>query len=541
MKMKWVVGLGILSGIVIAGCPNLAPTTNNDNTTDNTNSSTDGNDNSSDNTNDDVAISGTLQRESDAQASQATNEAFLVVAQSAQTMAIFYGQADSSGNFEIDLPDEEKGNIFLVTIVSGNSQVAGPVIFGTSGDDGFTGLEVDGGVNFGTIIVPDNPDMDPIMVGSDNDIPDGMVQTDVFAHLDANGVPVGVPSNGKGEDAEGNTTNNPNQACDMDQDGLIDMYDADNNGNGIVDEFDDEGTPGGEPDNADIRGSFFMNLKIPEEKSDTYFDGTVEEIEAALASDTIITFEIIPQTGSTKTVTGVALFAKTAPTYIEGAEVTVPADGGGSVKELWVDMDYAFTPGPDGRWQAFVTPNALINAGDTFTVEVTFDDGSTLMYSRMINFVFTNIPRLVKVGATGSLSVFVGVTPIQFDGTQDVVVEFEPPVDEDGNVLTEFNYFFEVFYNGADGQLNGDIDADATFTTEIDNWRPDNQNLEIDLATLGSLSADGTYTVTLPKEIFVDSVELMDGSTEAVTSYKIDIAAQSAGNNAAILLGFEKQ
>ncbi|MGE3182037.1 MAG: hypothetical protein AB7N71_10430, partial [Phycisphaerae bacterium] len=361
----------------------------------------------------------------------------------------------------------------------------------------------------------------------------------VFAHLDSIGVPLGVPSNGKGDEADGSTSNNPNQACDSDQDGLIDMYDADNNGNGIVDEFDGMGGVGGEPDNADIRASFFMNLKIDEAKADLYYSGSPAEIEDALANNTIITFEIIPQPGSTKTITSVGLFPKTAPAYIEGAKIMVAGEMGVELAS-WADLDYQFMPGEGGRWEAFVSPQALINAGDTFTVIIAFDDDSTLIYSRMINFVFTSIPKLTRVGTPATLAAYTGATPIAFDGAQDLVVEFEPPRDEDGNFITGVNYFFEIFYNGDDGQLNGMIDGAATWTSPITHWRNDTHFLEVPADALGDLSTDGTYTFTLPKEVFPSTVQLIGGGSATVNNFKIDIAAQSAGNNAAIMLGFEK-
>ena len=125
--------------------------------------------------------------------------------------------------------------------------------------------------------------------------------------------------------------------------------------------------------------------------------------------------------------------------------------------------------------------------------------------------------------------------PIRSDGAQDLVLVFKPPVDENGNAISQLDYAFEVFYqDGSGAQI--EVDGDATWTTPIANWTP--ERYEIAAASLAL--AGGLYTVTLPKEIFPDTVVDTNGSSQAVGFYKIDIAPQKNGNNSAIMLAFDK-
>jgi len=157
----------------------------------------------------------------------------------------------------------------------------------------------------------------------------------------------------------------------------------------------------------------------------------------------------------------------------------------------------------------------------------------------MINYVFKSIPKLINVGPPGALAAFNGPGVIVFDGTQDLAFEWAPPVDDFGNLMVGIGYQFEVFYYNAMGQQIDNIDNAATWPSPPANWSSQGQNYEVDGSTLTAVSAGGTFTVTLPKEIFVDTVQTAAGPV-AVASYKVDIAAQHDGNNAALIVRLEK-
>ncbi|MBN2563076.1 MAG: hypothetical protein JXQ75_19295 [Phycisphaerae bacterium] len=474
---------------------------------------------------------------------RAVDEGYAVIAQSDETGEIYRAETDASGSFELDIPASETGNSFMVTILGSDGRAVGPVLFGTADGEGLTGLAMDRDANLGTINLPANPDQQALNPGSDGDVAD-LVDSDLSVRLDGNGIPVGLASVGKGDEARGQS--DAQRGTDKDEDGLIDMLDADDDGDGIVDDFDGDGAGSGAP--ADVRVNFFMNLKISAEQAETYYSGSDAEISAALSTDTVITFEAMMEPGATRSITAVELLETPGPTYLPDADKTDDSEHG-LAHTNWASIDYAFDEVTD-RFEAFVRPNDEMDAGDTFTAEVSFDDGTTEQHARMINYVFKNIPKLLQYGVSGTLTDF-DVTdatvngtpekPILFDGTQDLVLVFNPPPDETGAYLTGCDYTFQIFYEAeGDGrQLNGEMDAAATWATSPTGFESERGTFVVANSDL-TLSAASTYTVTLPKEIFPTTVET-DSGTVTVASYKIDITAEAPTGNAAIMLGFKKQ
>jgi len=484
-------------------------------------------------------------------------ETYMVVAQSNETGKIYRGSTDEAGQFEIDIPEAEAGNTFMTTVIGPEGQALGPVLFDTTEDTGATGLALDGEVSLGTIDLPPDPTSEPILPGDDADFDGDMVDDEVQARLDENGVPVGLPTHGKGLEAE-NDSPAPDQMIDADQDGLIDMVDADDNGNGIVDDFDGNGEVGGTPPGISV--NFFMNLKIGAERAEVYYTGTEEEIASGLSTDTVITFEVMTEPGSPRKITGARMLDVPAPPYLSDSLKT--SDGFGGIQLTpWVESNYALDAYSD-RFGAFVVPGAVMNSGDTFTLEVTYEDGTTEQYSRMINYVFKNIPKLVRYGHAEAMQDFHLVqvgdpdgpelpesenppgppingtveNPILFDGTKDLVLVFNPPLDETGAYLTKLDYSFQIFYHAeADGrQLNEEIDEEATWPEPLTGLYVRNEDLSF-------AADDNTHTVVLPKEAFPDTVILTTGEQAAVDYYKIDITAECPSGNAAIMLAFRKQ
>ncbi len=469
------------------------------------------------------------------------DEGFMVVAQSNETGEIYRAMTDADGNFELNLPASESGNTFVVTIVDPDGRAVGPVLYGTASGSGLTGLSVAADTSLGTINLPEDPNTAPVQPGTDVDL-SAQVDDTVSTRVDEDGVPVGMGSFGKGDDAK-DTDGAGGQTVDADQDGLIDFLDADDDGDGIVDDFDGEGDTGGEPN--EVGTGFFMNLKIDSAKAPTYYAGDANAISAALATDTIITMEVMAEPSATKTVSSVRLLETPGPAYLPTASKVVETLDGLDY-ETWADSNYAFDE-QDDRFDVFVRPNTEMAAGDTFTCEVMFGDGSVVRFTRMINYVFKNIPKLVEYGSTGAMTAFdVNDTtvngsdqkPIPFDGTQDLVLVFNPPKDELGAYVENMDYSFTIFYTDSNRQqLNDQIDYSATWPTMPSGF--DNGTYWVDKSQL-TLSASDTYTFTLPKEVFPDTVVTSSGTAD-VAQYKIDITAEASSGNAAIMLHFEKQ
>lgn len=484
----------------------------------------------------DVAVSGTI-ASNEAGQSVPGADAYTVFVVSDTTGEVYSDDVDDSGAFSLDLPDSESGSTFTVTIADGLGKSLGPVLFDGLGS---TGLKPVGTANLGTIALPPDPNTSPIEPGLGANT-DDMIATTIQTRLDSNGVPIGIGSKGKGDDAEliGPVTGK----ADIDRDGLISIFDADDDGDGVVDDFDSTSSSS----RGGARVNFFMNLKIAAENANTYYTGSTSAIETRRATDTIITFEVVdddPNDGPA--ISSVTMYESPGPTYISGSDLQTNGTGG-LVYTPWSDTSYAFEEGTD-RFNAFVRPNDLMEAGDTFRIQITFEDGTSFSTWRMINFVFTNIPKLIKYGSPLGMTPF-DITnasingtlnkPIRFDNTRDLVLEFEPPVDETGAPLTDLpEYNCQIFYIDSNGdQLNGQIDVDATFGA-LPAGATSNLAYVVSTSSL-TLAADGTYTITVPMELFPNNVTLTDSSTEAVASFKVDLTAESDGGNAAIMLNFD--
>ena len=462
---------------------------------------------------------------------------YTVIAQSDATGTLYRGETNADGDFKIEIPDDEAGHSFVVTILGPDGRAVGPILIEQKGDQGVTGLALEKEAKFGTIELPADPATAPILMGADGDA-DGQADPALFARLNADGAPLGLAHFGKGEDAQ--AAGAVESTVDGDKDGLIDILDADDDGDGIVDDFDTESDASSKP--SDYRVNFFMNLKINAENASTYYDGAATDVVSRLATDTVITFEVLIEPSATRAITDAHLLETPGPAYLPIATKQNSPSGTG----LWKDFGYAFDERSD-RWDAFAVPNEEMQAGDTFTLEVSFSDGTTEQYSRMINYVFKNIPKLMQYGTSGSLTAFdvnstsingTSSQPILIDTTQDLVLVFEPPPDETGAPIESMDYSFQFFYMDSSGAQIQNIDSHATWPTPIAGH--DQTTYWVRSADLGSLATDSTYTVTLPKELFVATVTQTDGTPVAVNQFKIDITAESPTGNAAIMLVFSQ-
>ncbi|MFH1748995.1 MAG: hypothetical protein ABIG44_18340 [Planctomycetota bacterium] len=482
------------------------------------------------------ALTGTINASESAKRSprmQEQEQHYAVVVQSVDTQEVYVGEADAAGNFQVDIPATETGEVFMVNVMMPDGQPAGPIVFGQDANQGYTGVTLDDDVDLGDIPFPDDPTLAPIVPGDDADYDPNGVPDNIIARLNDDGVPVGVPEFGRGDDAEGDKSDDDDQQLDADQDGMIDLFDADDDGDGVVDDFDDDAVLNPGMDGLIL--NFFMNLKIDDEQATAFFTGDLAGIEDCLKNNTVITFEINGTGLSTKNITSCRVIGPPAPAPAYMPLMTVL--GGTS----WSATTYDIPIYATNHHQEWATPHDFMSTGDTFMVEVLFDDGTVGVYSRMINYVFKSIPKLINIGPPGALAVYSGPGVVQFDGTRDLTLEWAPPVDDFGNLIVGIPYSIEVFYNDTAGQQIQNLDFAATWPTAITNWGPQSPTYNVDASAVTTLSAINTFTVTLPKEFFPDTVELAGGTLVDVGSYKIDIAAQRNGNNAALMFRLEKQ
>ena len=452
---------------------------------------------------------------------------YQVFIEGATTGEIYRKDVAADGTFSVDVPSSE-GTV-TVSLVAADGTPLGTVMSGVaSGGSAPTGINLtSAGATLGTLNLAQ-----PLTVGAGGSV---TADTTLTARVDGSGYPVGLANNGKGAAANGTPVTG--RISDRDGDGIIDLLDADADGDGLANDLD-----AGSALNFQLPG-FFMNLKVGAERAHIYYQGTLTEIDNALKTDTIITMEIhgpnLPASARLNPVPG--------PSWLTSADhqvTTLPITYGS-----WATDAYAFdtiSSGANAYLQAFVRPNAVMAAGNLFHVETTSGTGVVKHQFRVVSYVWKNIPRLVSYGppavtATTYTVPTGGPAPaLTFDGTQDLVLTWKPPVDEAGDPVKDTDYHLEFFYETASGQINSSINAAATWPTTPAGFTTSGQfMIALTAANLaGSWDATaGTYTATIPKEVFPTTVTLTGaGGTATITGYKIDIAAQKNSNNAAIMI-----
>jgi hypothetical protein len=185
--------------ILLAGCPSANSPSNNDNGgIDVVNDDNGGNSNGTTA----VSLSGRLapgMASKSIPRSQTTMYPYTIVAQSNDTGEIYRTQTDETGDFSLDLPAAEQGNTFVVTILGPDGKAVGPVLFGSDGTDGYTGVTMDRAASLGVMALPDDPTAAAITPGEGADTAD-LANPDVPVVLNGNGAPVGLATHGKGAD-----------------------------------------------------------------------------------------------------------------------------------------------------------------------------------------------------------------------------------------------------------------------------------------------------------------------------------------------------
>ncbi|MFN0136121.1 MAG: hypothetical protein ACKVS9_08405, partial [Phycisphaerae bacterium] len=458
---------------------------------------------------------------------------FGVVAQSTDTQNTYTGSTDADGLFYMFIPESELGSTFVVTFVNPDGNPMGTTVFEDNGDGtGKTGVELNGEAWLGTVVIPETPGSGPVKPGDDANFDEAPISDGIETRLNADGAPIGAGNVGKGDDSLGGGGGGDKQNIDADQDGMVDFFDADDNGDGTIDDLDPTHTGKDKfEDDLGLRFFAFMNLKIGDADAGYYFGGDVPNIEKSLKEDTVITFDLTYD-GRGSDIASVRVLPAPAPVYLTAATLF---DG-----STWSSKGYELNSTTKGHYEQFVIPNNFVNAGDTFLLEVTFADGNAVVLPRMLNFVFKSIPKLNVYGTPAAPTTAAIAGENLFDGTQPLVLKWNPPVDERGNLLVGFDYRFEIFFRDMSWQQINNIDGALTWPTPPTGFRTDVRSFDVPGSSLSTLDGSNQLSIELPAEIFVDLV-FAGSSPTSVFSYTVDIAAQKNGNNSALKVNFEKQ
>ncbi|MBU0672204.1 MAG: hypothetical protein KJ732_04150 [Candidatus Margulisbacteria bacterium] len=369
---------------------------------------------------------------------------YYVVAVSSDTGQVYFpaSETDASGNFSIpNLPNDES---FFLEVIDSNYQLAAPVALGST--DGKVVMALDPGTT-------STLDLDQIVLDTSKNTaapasaPSGYY--DLTASVEAKAgealVPKGAGNFGKGSAQQYSGSYDPDQ-IDGDKDGLPNFFDADNNGDLVVDELDGLYTR-----EAFILGAIadffpyaFVNLKIDYDRRNTFNTGTDAYSDMTIAIG--VTSNIGRGALSTKTISSVKVIE--GPSWLSKATVI---SGG-----LWSATSYAVPAQGLDVFEVQVNglkPLTDVNAGDALKFQVNYTDGTNDEAIKMLNFIFTDIPRVTayKIGSGSWIdaTAFPTAGPLSSASTSEVSLRWTRPKDETGVEINGGRYTWE--YNAVGG------------------------------------------------------------------------------------------
>ncbi len=441
---------------------------------------------------------------------------------------------------------------YVIALVDADGKPLGTVVYGTSGTDLVTGLDVSLGASL-DIMIPADPLNDPIPAAGEIE-----ENTAVLCAQDADGVPVGTESYGKGDEAQG--TVDISNVADPDGDGLISILDADDDGDGIADEFDADSDAGFAGLNS-VKVSFGFLLDLEETdvldyypKSDlpdpmpgapSYYGPSTddERLQLGLVRDMRLDVWILPEDGVN--VTNAVALESPAPAYMDEL-YTGPAQA----PYLWYtqlganESHYAVPvqAAPDRKTMVYFLEDSQNSfaVGDTFTFQITEADKYPYLVSKMINFVFKKPFLFLRYGpASASLTdyapTYSGENKISINTVSDLVLDIMPPQDETGSPLVSGATFeFSINYIDAGGNQINNLDTAATNTanwpvaplTDGVAWEGRRWHEGVEQLDYITGDPDGAFRVTIPAALFKTSILDDSGASHTVGSYIIGASFQ---------------
>lgn len=369
---------------------------------------------------------------------------YTVAAVSKDTGMVYFADAKTGSDGSFTVSKLPSGESFYLEVLDNTNKFAAPISMGSS--EGKPVMAIDptsATTDLGSIVYDSSkgvaaPTLEPTAI------------LDKGASAEAKSgetlVPVGAKNFGKGDEAKFSGTYDPDKA-DGDKDGLPNFFDADNNGDGVVDEIDGLYTreafiPGAIPN---FFTYVFSNLKIDYDHRDTF--NTEPNAYNAMTIAVGVTSNAGKGAPSGKTISSVKV--ADGPTWMSKATI---ADGGG----LWSTISYNVPLKGADVYEVQLNglkPLIDVNAGDILKFQVTYTDGTSEESVKMLNFVFTDIPRAVafRVGGSGPYQTISSSAsgPLSTASTSEVWLKWIRPKDETGKEIIGGKYTFE--YNAVGG------------------------------------------------------------------------------------------
>lgn len=474
-----------------------------------------------------------------------------VVGDGAETLRAF---TDLAGNFNLEIPDSLKGSDFILSLVDAQGRALGPIIDAAQNAQNSLrpiGMALKEGINavdFGAVQVAANGLISTASTPAGLSAVPGLV-----ARVDASGLPVGVGNFGKGEAAKVTGVLPSGSVIDKDQDGLIDLVDADDDGDGILDDFDPDAVNRGMPEHHQIQVGFWLN---PTDQEYRLFYQPDADVREYVKSKYILELWYnIRNPSEAATVGAISLDTRNRPGYtdvLQSGPENNPAQLVNWSQLGWgLDPVGVLTTSEGGyQWKKRLTvqqgAKADLKAGDVFTFAVKPKDPSqpVRIVSQMLNFVFTNIPLLRYIGtdpnnlrdfsaimaaSQGNGTPFDGSvsTPLVIADNQDLLLKFQPPTDDLGLPILQGSYKISVLaYKPGGGQV-WNWDQRTWNGTAPAGWYNNNHvQLEVPVtessASFSYNTSANQFTVRVPQDVLPDQV-WAQGETSAFVPDRFSI------------------
>ena len=360
--------------------------------------------------------------------SSAVASGYSVVAVNNSTGQTYYSDTDSAGDFSISVPE---GSSYQVSLINSSSQYFGPVVM--SGDSASVevvmGITPSSNTDLGQIVLDNAKEM-----AQPSTAPTSILNSSDTASA-TSGVPKGAGNNGK-TTLTGITTRS---GSDMDQDGIPNLFDADEDNDGIRN---------------GVASITFAGA--------TVVSNTVETVMACSniwadhgttdpAKDLIMyRINVYAKTGmlnDIQSVRAISVPATIANTAIVWSGSTGDPSGYPTDGTLWQTENYDLyktTTFADNQWIVLIIPKADMEVGDTFTIRVTYTGGSYQDFFITTSYVLTDWARILLYNnLTMPTTLGVATDPVTYN-SNNLTIRFSKPLDEDGNLLDGLSYSIRV-------------------------------------------------------------------------------------------------
>lgn len=344
---------------------------------------------------------------------------YTVVAVNNETNETYSTTASSGEEFDLDVPSDAT---YLVSIINSGTYI-GPVIFDGSGSEANAAITPSSSTALGSITL-DTTDGYAMPAT----VPD-CVNTDVTC-VASSGQPLGAGNGGKTQNSA--ITNRSDS--DKDQDGIANIFDADEDNDGIRNGV--ATLPSSVEVVSDVVESVFLTSNI-----------WADHNTASAAKDIIaLWLNVVAVSGQESLIASVQ--CTDVPSSIQAVATVRFSDSLGSPtgypteNSLWSAASYNLyktTTLPTERWIVSITPKAIMEVGDTFTIRVTYTDSTYEDFFATVSYVLTDWARVSTYNGTAMPVEGTKNDPVTY-AANTLEIVFSKPLDEDGIVLQGLSY-----------------------------------------------------------------------------------------------------